>query len=82
MNKEITVYSKPGCGGCTFTKRHLEDNGVDFKEIDVTKDSEGLARVKSLGYSGLPVVEYKDIHFNGYQPNELDKVINLVKKEG
>lgn len=82
MNKEITVYSKPGCGGCIFTKKHLADKGVNFKEVDVSKDNEGLARVKSLGYSGLPVVEYEDIHFNGYQPNELDKVINLAKKEG
>lgn len=82
MSKKVVVYSKPGCGQCIFTKKHLEDNGINFKEINVTKDSEGLARVKSLGYSGLPVVEYEDIHFNGYQANELDKVINLAKKEG
>ena len=81
MNEKITVYSKPGCGGCTFTKKHLEDKGVDFKEVDVAKDSEGLSRVKSLGYSSLPVVEFEDIHFNGYQADELDKVINLAKKE-
>ena len=80
MSKKVVVYSKPGCGQCVFTKRHLEDSGIDFKEIDITKNNEGLARVKSLGYSGLPVVEYEDIHFNGYQANELDKVINLVKK--
>ena len=82
MNKEITVYSKPGCGQCIFTKKHLEDKGIDFKEVDVTKDSEGLSRVKSIGYSSLPVVEFEDIHFNGYQADELDKVINLAKKEG
>ena len=82
MSKKVVVYSKPGCGQCIFTKKHLEDKGVNFKEVDVTKNSEGLERVKSLGYSGLPVVEYKDIHFNGYQANELDKVISLVKKEG
>lgn len=82
MGKEVVVYSKPGCGQCIFTKKHLADRGVDFKEVDITKDSEGLSRVKSLGYSGLPVVEYEDIHFNGYQANELDKIISLVKKEG
>ena len=82
MGKEVVVYSKPGCGQCIFTKKHLEDKGIDFKEVDVTKNSEGLERVKSLGYSGLPVVEYEDIHFNGYQANELDKIISLVKKEG
>ena len=82
MGKEVVVYSKPGCGQCIFTKKHLEDKGIDFKEVDVTKNSEGLERVKSLGYSGLPVVEYEDVHFNGYQANELDKIISLVKKEG
>ena len=81
MNEKITVYSKPGCGGCTFTKEYLKKKGVEFEEIDVTKKPEGLTHIKSLGYSGLPVVEFKDIHFNGFNPQELDKIVSAIEKE-
>ena len=78
--EKITVYSKPGCGMCVFTKKHLEKSGVDFHEVDVTQDSDGLAHIKSLGYSGLPVVKFGNVHFNGFNPAELDKIIISVKE--
>lgn len=78
---KVVVYSKPGCGMCTFTKEYLKKKGVEFEEVDVTKKLEGLTHIKSLGYSGLPVVEFKDVHFNGFKPQELDKIVSEIEKE-
>lgn len=80
MNETVTVYSKPACGGCAFTKKYLEKLGVAFEEVDVTKVPDGLKHIKSLGYSSLPVVEYGDTHFTGFQQKELDKIASSISK--
>ena len=33
--KMITIYSKPNCMQCEFSKKYLNDKGVEFKEINV-----------------------------------------------
>ena len=45
----ITVYSKPNCMQCEFTKRWLHNNGLPYTAIDVTKDELSLDYIKHLG---------------------------------
>lgn len=33
--QEVTIYTKKGCPYCAAAKKHYNDSGVDFKEIDV-----------------------------------------------
>lgn len=53
---KVTVYSKPSCVACDATKRLLTKLHILHTVIDITEDAEALAYVKSLGYSGAPVV--------------------------
>jgi len=32
---DVTIYTKPGCPYCAAAKEHYQNNGVEFKEIDV-----------------------------------------------
>lgn len=52
----VTVYSKPSCVQCTATYRNLDNKGVEYKVVDVTKDEDAYAFVKGLGYQAAPVV--------------------------
>ena len=72
----IKVYGKPGCMQCKMTKKFLETEKVDFEYIDATKNKEALAYVKSLGYKSLPVTEYNEIHFFGF---DIDKLTAITK---
>lgn len=67
----VVLYTKDKCPQCKFTKRKLNELNVDFKEINVIKDAEALAHIKSLGYESVPVVELGATHFDGYRPTEL-----------
>ena len=70
----ITIYSKPNCMACNFSKKYLEDKGVPFEEIDVFEDAESLAMLRDRGFSQMPVVRIDGEFHTGFQPNILAKV--------
>ena len=71
----ITVYSKPNCMACNFSKKYLEDKGVKFEEIDVINDKEALAMLRDKGYAQLPVVDINGEKHTGFRPDVLAKVV-------
>lgn len=76
MSKKVTVYSKPNCVQCNFTKQFLSANEIEYTEINVMEDEKALEHVKSLGFSGLPVVEIDGLEpFNGFRPDVLETLI-------
>jgi hypothetical protein len=47
---QITVYTKPACVACTATFRSLNNAGIAYDVIDITRDSDARDFVMSLGY--------------------------------
>lgn len=75
----MILYSQPGCGPCIGLKRKLTSDGHVFEEINVQADEAARNRIKELGYSGTPVVEYTDSngerqHFHGFQAKILEGI--------
>lgn len=52
----VTVYSKPACPQCNDTKTMLNSLGVEFTEVDMSRDPAALKKVMSLGHRSAPVV--------------------------
>lgn len=71
----ITVFSKPACVQCDATYRSLDKLGLDYTIVDITRDAEAVASVKSLGYQQAPVVFAGGDHWSGFRP---DKIRSLV----
>ena len=69
----VTVYSKPNCMACNFTKKYLNEKGIEFKEINVFEDNEALAMLRDKGFSQMPVVSIEGEFHTGFQPNLLAK---------
>lgn len=71
---EVTVYGKPGCRACMSTTRQLKKNGVDFKYIDFTQDSDAEAFLHGEGVKSAPYVVSPVGNWSGmdeYMINEL-----------
>ena len=69
----ITVYSKPNCMACTFTKKFLEEKDIAYTSYDVYENDEALNTVKELGFQSLPVVVIEGKKpFSGFQPDRLE----------
>lgn len=71
----VTVYSKPSCVQCTATYRKLDENGVEYRVVDISQEADAFAHVKSLGYLQAPVVIAGEDHWSGFDPNKLDALI-------
>ncbi|WP_321342932.1 glutaredoxin-like protein NrdH [Breoghania sp.] len=67
----ITVYSKPACVQCTATTRALDQRGVAYDLIDLTRDDDAMEKVQSLGYRQAPVVVAGEDHWSGFRPDKI-----------
>ncbi|MGY0837135.1 glutaredoxin family protein [Aerococcus urinaeequi] len=82
MTKQVTVYSKPDCMQCNFTKKWLTEHSIKFNSIDVTQDRLALSFVKDqLGYQTVPVVVVDELgseleHWHGFQPDKLAELVD------
>ena len=64
----ITIYSKPACVQCTATYRALDNEGLDYTIVDITRDLDAHDYVRGLGYLQAPVVVAGDDHWAGSGP--------------
>ncbi|MCI7240681.1 MAG: glutaredoxin-like protein NrdH [Aerococcus suis] len=72
----VTVYSKPNCTQCNFTKRFLNDKDIPYQEKDITASDEALNEVRDLGFQSLPVVMADGLEpFNGFRPDKLKQLV-------
>lgn len=74
----ITVYSRPNCMPCKFTKQFLTEHNIQFKDVDVSEEPEALEILKQHGFFALPVVAINqsfDFAFSGFQPDKLNDLL-------
>jgi len=74
---EVKVYSTPTCMYCKLVKEFLSDKGVEYKEIDVSEDTEKMSYiVEATGQMGVPVIEIGEYMIVGF---DQDKITELLK---
>lgn len=84
----VTVYSNPGCQPCAATKRWLAQHDIPFDDINLQADIEphgagaNLEAARALGYREAPIViasldgvPGNELHWSGFNPNELAKLL-------
>lgn len=74
--KTLNIYSKPDCSKCNMLKRWLEIKGIDYNEIDISKNQEGMDKLVSSNRTSLPVVEIEDEFVD---LNEYNDIIELIE---
>lgn len=55
---QITVYTRPWCGGAMRVKRWLERREIPYTEIDISRDKKAARHVEELngGYQSVPTI--------------------------
>jgi len=75
---QITIYMRPWCGGAMRVKRWLDQRGIPYTEIDISKDEEAAQRVEELndGYRSVPTILF-DGHHVATEPStaELERLL-------
>ena len=56
----LTVYSKPRCMDCMYTKMYLEQNKIKYENVDIEANSGEFELLKHYGFTSLPVMVIDD----------------------
>ena len=71
---DVVLYGKPGCCLCDDAKKVLTGGGIDFREVDITRDR-GLQQEFGIL---IPVVEVNGmaVFEAGMNPRDLPELIS------
>jgi glutaredoxin-like YruB-family protein len=76
---EVVVYSTPTCPYCKMAKSLLDENGITYRDVDVSQDAAGRDElIKKSGQMGVPVVDVDGEIIIGFDREALD---NIARKD-
>ena len=68
---DVLMYTKPFCSYCLAAKALLQDKGVSFREIDISRDEdERDTMVRRSGRQTVPQIFIGAEHVGGYDDLE------------
>lgn len=76
--KRVTVYTTPSCSWCTTIKRHLDQNAIKYREIDVSKDQKAAeAMVRKSGQQGVPQTDIGGQIIVGFDKVKINSLLGI-----
>ena len=78
MSKNVKVYSTSTCHFCIRAKQFLEDNNIEFENIDISTNPEKAQEmVKKTGQMGVPVLDIEGELIIGFDKDKITQVLGL-----
>jgi glutaredoxin-like protein NrdH len=77
----VVIYTLPSCVQCDTSKRMMNRLGIEYEEIDMSKDEAAVEYVKELGYTAAPIIVNGTTHWSGFRM-EMINGLKLPKPEG
>lgn len=73
---KLTLYMRPLCPPCTYTKEYLKNQQIEFTEVDITENKKAIEILRYHGYQSVPVVSINDFEesWSGYDLNKLKRL--------
>lgn len=76
--RNVTVYTTPTCSWCTTIKRHLDENGVRYREVNVAADQKAAEEmVKKSGQQGVPQTEINGQIIVGFDKTRINSLLGI-----
>lgn len=77
-DKEVILYSSPGCGPCKAAKSYFKDHGIRFTEYDVTLEPQRAIEImEKTGSQSVPVIIVGEKVFTGFEKAEIAKELGI-----
>ncbi|HCE56387.1 MAG TPA: NrdH-redoxin [Prolixibacteraceae bacterium] len=76
--KRVTVYTTPTCSWCTTIKRHLQANGIQYREVNVAADQKAAEEmVKKSGQQGVPQTDIDGQIIVGFDKTRINTLLGI-----
>lgn len=76
MQKEIVVYTQPGCAPCNEVKLWLRDHDYTYTERNIRQDDAALQELIAAGFRATPVTYIDGEAIAGYHPAEMKRLLS------
>lgn len=74
----VKIYTTPTCVWCKKVKEFLNENNVEFKEVDVSTDQEAAQEMtEKSGQTGTPVIDIDGTIIVGFDETAIRKALGL-----
>ena len=78
MAHAVTVYSTPTCPYCKMAKAYLQENKIDYKDVDVAADDKAAQEmIEKSGQMGVPVIDIDGAIIVGFDKEAMKKSLGL-----
>ncbi|MFA5106244.1 MAG: glutaredoxin domain-containing protein [Candidatus Micrarchaeia archaeon] len=75
-NMDVKVYTTQTCPYCSMAKRYLESKGVQYKEVDVSRDFNAAQEmISKSGQMGVPQLEINGQMVIGFDREGIDRAL-------
>ena len=75
---EVTIYTTPTCVYCNMAKEFFEENKIEYKQIDVSTDSEKAKEMfEKSGQMGVPVIEIDGKITVGFDKKSIKEALGI-----
>ncbi len=76
--ENVKVFSAPACPECKKAKRFLDENGVEFEEVDLSQDRvSAMIVTQRTGQRRVPVIQVGEAFLVGFREGELKRALRL-----
>jgi glutaredoxin-like YruB-family protein len=76
--RRVTVYTTPTCTWCNTLKTYLNENKVQYREINVAADTSAAeTMVKKSGQQGVPQTEINGQMIVGFDKNRINQLLEI-----
>lgn len=77
QSADVVLYCTPWCPECRRARTYLKDRGIDFIEIDITRDGESARQVRAWanGYETTPTFNIKGTIIVNFVKERLDRAL-------
>ena len=75
---KVIVFSTPTCSFCTAAKHYFRQQGIKFRDVDVSRDP-AAARdmVRRSGQQGVPVIDIGGKIIVGFDRNKINQLLGI-----
>ncbi len=75
---QVKVYSTPSCPYCLTLKRFLEENNIEFEDIDVSQNQQAAEEmVEKSGQMGVPVADIDGDIVIGFNRGKIKELLGI-----
>jgi glutaredoxin-like YruB-family protein len=76
--KNVVVYTSPTCTWCNAVKRHLNEHGVIYREVDVSRDMKVAEElVRRSGQQGVPQTDINGQIIVGFDKSRINTLLGI-----